>query len=395
MEKELRQPLLPGKQQEKEDSLLYIQLFALGVGSLVAWNTVCPTFDWINEKYPGKSASQTYTLLNFLPNLVFQPLTVCYGYLIPLNIRIIGAYSFNAIFLLSLPFLVHFLPISLSYSLLMALALLLGLCNSISQSSIYALAGTLPPTYISAVISGSGLVGVITNLTRMVSLWAFGDQKEELVRSTVVFYGLATAILVLGLISQWYIMRNRLVEECVRKTSSKLHVWSQNEAEKPEIMRVLGAIWTFMVLQLLVLLATFGVYPSLAISPGDKWLSSAWFSALMLFVYSLADYLGRNLPRFYVPSEFGLWAIVLCRFLFWLTFTSAASPNPAFGLNSLYGKVANMGVFAFLGGYSGTLAMIQAPSAVKASWKDTAGAIMSAITALGLVAGSLVAFFLT
>ena len=236
MEKELRLPLLPGKQQDKTDPLLYIQLFALGVGSLVAWNTVCPTFDWINEKYPGKSASQTYTLLNFLPNLVFQPLTVCYGYLIPLNIRLIGAYAFNAVFLLCLPFLVQFLPVSISYSLFMALALLLGLCNSVSQSSIYALAGTLPPAYITAVLAGSGLVGVITNLARMMCLWAFGDQKEQLMRSTVVFYGLATAILVLGLISQWYIMRNRIVGECVRKTSSKLHNWSENEVEKPEIM---------------------------------------------------------------------------------------------------------------------------------------------------------------
>jgi hypothetical protein len=395
MEKELRLPLLTGKKQGKEDALLYVQLFALGVGSLVAWNTVCPTFDWINEKYPGKSAPQTYTLLNFLPNLVFQPITVCYGYLIPLNIRIIGAYAFNAVFLLSIPFLVQFLPVSLSYSLLMALALLLGLCNSISQSSIYALAGTLPPAYISAVIAGSGLVGVIMNLARMMCLWAFGDRKEQLMRSTVVFYGLATAILVLGLISQWFIMRNRFVEECVRKTSSKLHAWSENEVEKPEIMRVFGVIWTFMLVQFLVLLATFGVYPTLAISPGDPALSSAWFSALMLFVYSFADYLGRNLPSYYVPSEFGLWSIVLCRFLFWLTFTSASSANPPFGLDNLWGKVTNMGVFAFLGGYSGTLAMIQAPTAVKASCKDVAGAMMSAITALGLVSGSLVAFFLT
>ena len=391
---ELKQPLLPKPTQAQGASLLHAQLFALGVGSLVAWNTVCPTFDWINAQYPGRPASQMYTLLNFLPNLLFQPLAVCYGYLVPLSVRIGGAYVCNAACLLCLPFVVQFAPPSVSYGGLMVLALLLGICNSIAQSSIYALAGTLPRHYIGAVITGSGLSGVLMTSARILCLYAFGDEKEQLLRSTVVFYGLATAILVLGLLAQWYVLRNECVGECVRRTSSKLHAFSENSRERPAVKAVFVAIWDSMLLQFLVLVGTFGVYPTLAIVPGEVALPSAWFAAIMLFVYAFADYLGRNLPSCYVPSQFILWSIVLGRFTFWGTFSAAASANAPLGLHTVWGKLANMGVFAFLGGYSGTLAMAQAPSSVQASWKDLAGALMSAITAIGLVAGSLAAFFL-
>lgn len=392
---ELKQPLLAAPKADQSDFRLYAQLFTLGMGSLVAWNTVCPTFDWINAKYPGRPASQTYTLLNFLPNLLFQPLAVCYGYLVPLSVRMAGAYVCNALCLLVLPFVVQFAPISVGYCAVMVLALLLGVCNSVSQSSIYALAGTLPRHYLGAVLAGSGLAGVVLNASRMLCLWAFGDRKDQLLLSTVVFYSLGTAILALGLLAQWCILRNQYVEKCVKQTSSKLHTFSENSGERPNLWAVWREIWDSMLLQFLVLLVTFGVYPTLAIAPGDQTLTSAWFAALMLFIYALADYWGRNLPNCYVPSQFALWSIVLGRFAFWGTFSIAKGENASLGLDSLWGKLLNMGFFAFLGGYSGTLAMAQAPSSVKAGWKDLAGAMMSATTAVGLVAGSLAAFFLT
>ena len=116
----------------------------------------------------------------------------------------------------------------------------------------------------------------------------------------------------------------------------------------------------------------------------------------MFLTFNVCDFIGRNLPTFYIISPLGLWILVFSRFIFWVTFllvTTNVSPDWLFG--ATWFKFVNMAFFAVTNGYSCTCAMISGPAQVKPAWKDKAGSIMLASLVWGITVGAVLALSFT
>ena len=114
-----------------EDKKVYGCMFMNGVGVLVAWNAILTALDWFNKIFPGLNPSFIFTILNFAPSVIFQPLTVKYGRKFGFNTRINTNYIALAILLVLTPIFSATLPIDVGFAIMCVIAVLMGITNAV------------------------------------------------------------------------------------------------------------------------------------------------------------------------------------------------------------------------------------------------------------------------
>lgn len=406
-----------GKSADRGNWVLYYHFLMIGTGVLISWNAIATSFDWMNTVYPQSyKPSMVFTMINFVPNLIFMPLTIIYGPRIDFNLRIIIPFFAMGALLAATPFIVKFIPTVPSFVIMCIVAFVIGSFNSVAQTSVFGLAGCMPNRYTGAVMVGNGTAGVLICVVRCICLGSFWYAGNGLLLSSIVYFIVAGITLVACLISQWLLMRNEFVRERVAVTGSKLgaerispadkamelkgvdDTSSQGSADRPtppSVRQVYPQLWQYSVLVFTCYVVTFGLYPTALIAIEAQNMHYAWFAVLILLTFNVFDFVGRNLPSLYLAKGVVLWGLVIFRFVFWVTFLLVDTKQPPswlFGWDATWFKFLNVVLFAITNGYSSTCCMILGPAQVKAAWKDRAGSIMSTSLVWGIVAGSIVAF---
>jgi equilibrative nucleoside transporter 1/2/3 len=405
------------KLKDRGDWVLYYHFVMIGTGVLISWNAIATSFDWMNTVYPQSyKPSLVFTMINFIPNLIFMPLTIIYGPRVDFNLRIIIPFLAMGILLAATPFIVKFIPTAASFVIMCIVAFVIGSFNAVAQTSVFGLAGCMPNRYSNAVMVGNGVAGVLICIVQCICLGAFWRADDGLLLSSIVYFIVAGLTLVICLISQWLLMKNEFVQERVSFTGSKMgtdivvpvstakemkgvdDTSSQNSTDKPvapSVRQVYPHLWQYSVLVFTCYVVTFGLYPTACIAIEAKDIHYAWFAVLMLLTFNLFDFCGRNLPALYLAKGAMLWILVLARFIFWVTFMLVDTKQPPswiFGWDATWFKFLNMALFAVSNGFTSTCCMILGPAQVKSAWKDKAGSIMSTSLVWGIVGGALMAF---
>lgn len=405
------------KSVDRGNWVLYYHFIMIGTGVLISWNAISTSFDWMNTVFPQSyKPSLVLTFINFIPNLIFMPLTIAYGPRIAFNLRIIIPFFAMGALLAATPFIVEFIPTAPAFVIMCIVAFVIGSFNSIAQTSVFGLAGCMPNRYTGAVMIGNGVAGVLICIVKCICLGAFWSASDGLLLTAIAYFIVAGFILVVCLISQWLLMKNEFVRECVAKTNSKLggesispadkarelkgadDTSSQGSAERtptPSVRQVYSHLWQYSVLVFTCYVVTFGLYPTAVIAIEAKDIHYAWFAVLMLLVFNVCDFAGRNLPSIYIAKGVVLWGLVLFRFIFWATFLLVDTKQPPswlFGWDGTWFKFLNVALFALTNGFTSTCCMIMGPAQVKPAWKDRAGSIMSTSLVWGIIGGAIVAF---
>lgn len=178
------------------EKALTFEVVLMGIGALAAWNAILTALDWFNTRYPGLNAPFIFSIMNFLPYIIFQPLTIWKGNNYSYTKRIAFCFFIIAALLVVSPLLVAFLPGSGGFIVMCVLIVIIGAFNAVAQTSVFGMVGTLPNKYTNAVCVGNGLSGVTLNVIRLICLASFATSESGLLISTIVYFIVAALVLI-------------------------------------------------------------------------------------------------------------------------------------------------------------------------------------------------------
>ena len=160
---------------------------------LISWNAMLTSMGWLVGLYPSYTINTWVTMCFYVPSLIVQPLNAVYGRVYPYTKRINSGYLGQGLALALLPLAAEFLPTAIGFSVVCGLVFLAGCSNSLSQSTLFSLAATLPAKATSLIVAGNSVAGLLITGMRLLCLAAF---EGSLLESTLAYYLSATCLLV-------------------------------------------------------------------------------------------------------------------------------------------------------------------------------------------------------
>lgn len=142
-------------------------------------------------------------MFNFALNIVFQFILVFHGNILSYEKQMFIFSICGVIIMALIPIVVIFIPGTFGFIMTSLMILLLGLSNSIYQSSMFGICGFLPFKFIIAASFGNGIAGIAMNLLRYIVAIIFGtgNDKATIVNGSLLFFGIAIFLLILGVIA--------------------------------------------------------------------------------------------------------------------------------------------------------------------------------------------------
>ena len=112
-----------------------------------------------------------------------------------LNNRFYINYAILLILFVSFPLLSTWIPHALGFAIICSMSGVIGIANSISQSTGYGLGSIMPMKCVAWLTVGTGISGIIMNLCRVGCLLIFGSEGDEaLTKGTITYFAIAGVI---------------------------------------------------------------------------------------------------------------------------------------------------------------------------------------------------------
>ncbi|XP_024413597.1 equilibrative nucleoside transporter 1 isoform X1 [Desmodus rotundus] len=446
------------QQPQDRYKAVWIIFFMLGLGTLLPWNffmtatqyftnrldqsqnvssfavkldgdiqaSAVPTAPPLERSSLSVIFNNVMTLCAMLPLLLFTCLNSFLHQRIPQAVRILGSLLAILLVFLITAVLVKVPVDALPFFVItMVKIMLINSFGAILQGSLFGLAGLLPASYTTPIMSGQGLAGIFASVA-MICAIASGS---ELAKSAFGYFITACGVIVLTIICylglprlEFYRYYQQLKLEGSGEQETKLDLISKGEeprAGKEEsgvsapssqptnkshsIRAILKNILVPALSVCFIFTITIGVFPAVTAEVKSSIAgSSAWenyFIPVSCFLtFNVFDWLGRSLTAISMwPGKDSLWlpSLVLARLVFVpLLLLCNVYPRqhlPVFFEHDAW-FIIFMAAFAFSNGYLASLCMCFGPKKVKPAEAETAGAIMAFFLCLGLALGAVVSF---
>uniref|UniRef100_A0A8C2XGY7 Solute carrier family 29 member 1a n=1 Tax=Cyclopterus lumpus TaxID=8103 RepID=A0A8C2XGY7_CYCLU len=440
---------------------VWIIFFILGLGTLLPWNFFMTatmyftsrlkdefadpsTHLMTNETSEGADTrsvleskfNNVMTLCAMVPLLIFTCLNSFLHQRIPQKLRIIGSLAaILVVFLLTAVFVkVDVSPLTF-FTITMIKIICINSFGAILQGSLFGLAGILPASYTTPIMSGQGLAGTFAAFSMICALTTGSALQDSafgyFITACVVILVAIVAYIVLprmqgiyfrgGGGEMWecngYVVHTHSNvsqcsdgERCVfcfsESAAEKKPVVSLVEDEgKPtvSVVNIFKQIWVMALSVCFIFTVTIGTFPAVTvevkstIANGGTW--DGYFIPVSCFLlFNLMDWAGRSLTAVCMwPGKDSMWLPVMVGLrvifipLFMLCNVQPRHYLPVlFSHDALY--IIFMILFAFSNGYLASLCMCFGPKKVPPHEAETAGAIMAFFLSLGLALGAGVSF---
>ncbi|XP_063053566.1 equilibrative nucleoside transporter 1 isoform X1 [Engraulis encrasicolus] len=302
--------------------------------------------------------------------------------------------------------------------------------GAILQGSLFGMAGNMPSTYTTPIMSGQGLAGTFAAFA-MICAIASGSELND---SAFGYFITACVVILLTIMSyillpkleffQYYQSGNkgdeenkldlmkkgsascpfvRDVESYGSASESRPLSSSQEPQQKPSMLVIFPKIWVMAVSVCFAFTVTIGTFPAVTvdvkstIANGGAW--EKYFIPVSCFLFfNLFDWAGRSLTAFCSwPGKDSklLPGLLLARVLFVPLFM-LCNVQPRYNLPVFFHHdawfITFMILFAFSNGYLASLCMCFGPKKVLPYEAETAGSIMAFFLSLGLALGASLSF---
>uniref|UniRef100_A0A8D3C2I1 Equilibrative nucleoside transporter 1-like n=1 Tax=Scophthalmus maximus TaxID=52904 RepID=A0A8D3C2I1_SCOMX len=272
------------------------------------------------------------------------------------------------------------------FSVTMVKIIVINSFGAVLQGSLFGMAGLLPASYTTPIMSGQGLAGTFAAFA-MICAIASGSELHDaafgyfITACFVIFLSLLSYMLLPKLeFFQFYRDRNRK-----QRRDDDNSIW----------LLALSVCFTFTV--------TIGIYPAVTadtkstLADGDSW--DLYFTPVCCFLlFNLCDWGGRSLTAVCMwPQKDSvlLPVSIMCRLLFVPLFM-LCNVQPRVLLPIFFHHdgffIVFMIFFAFSNGYLASLCMCYGPKNVLPHEAETAGTIMAFFLSLGLALGAALSF---
>ncbi|XP_023250178.1 equilibrative nucleoside transporter 1 [Seriola lalandi dorsalis] len=426
---------------------VWIIFFILGLGTLLPWNFFMtatmfftsrlkdpPTDLSSNQTANGTLEGDTrnvleskfnnvMTLCAMVPLLIFTCLNSFLHQRIPQKLRISGSLTVILIvFLLTAVFVkVDMDPLPF-FTITMIKIICINSFGAILQSSLFGLAGMLPASYTTPIMSGQGLAGTFAAFSMICAL-ASGSALQD---SAFGYFITACVVILLAIMSYIALPKMEFFQyhmesngsrpsadeenkmDLLKKESSaeKRPVMSLVEEEaKPSVsvLNIFRQIWVMALSVCCIFTVTIGTFPAVTVevkstvADGGAW--DTYFIPVSCFLlFNLMDWAGRSLTAVCMwPGKDSIWlpVLVVLRVVF-IPLFMLCNVQPRHYLPVLFEHdawyIIFMIFFSFSNGYLASLCMCFGPKKVPQHEAETAGAIMAFFLSLGLALGAAVSF---
>uniref|UniRef100_A0A8C5NDA9 Equilibrative nucleoside transporter 1-like n=1 Tax=Gouania willdenowi TaxID=441366 RepID=A0A8C5NDA9_GOUWI len=417
---------------------VWIIFFILGLGTLLPWNFFMTATMYftsrLNEKSSNSTANLTaeggeshnvlqskfnnvMTLCAMVPLLVFTCLNSFIHQRIPQKLRISGSLMvIFVVFLLTAVFVkVDIEPVPF-FTLTMIKIVCINSFGAVLQGSLFGLAGILPASYTTPIMSGQGLAGIFAAFSMICAL-ATGSELQD---SAFGYFITACVVILLAIVS--YLVLPRMLTlidfyfvSFLESAAEKLPVVNLVDDEPSPGVSVFNIfkqvkhrrcvrtpIWVTALSVCFIFTVTIGIFPAVTVEVKSTVENKEWdtyFIPVACFLlFNLMDWAGRSLTALCMwPGQNSRWlpALVCLRVVF-IPLFMLCNVEPRHYLPVLFHHdawyIIFMIFFSFSNGYLASLCMCFGPKKVKQHEAETAGAVMAFFLSLGLALGAALSF---
>uniref|UniRef100_A0A3Q2YIG1 Solute carrier family 29 member 1a n=1 Tax=Hippocampus comes TaxID=109280 RepID=A0A3Q2YIG1_HIPCM len=421
---------------------VWLIFFILGLGTLLPWNffmTATMYFtsrlkDPPSERSVNRTANGTLdggdarnvleskfnnvmTLCAMVPLLVFTCLNSFIHQRIPQKLRISGSLAVILVVFLLTALLVKVEVAPLPFfALTMIKIIFINSFGAVLQGSLFGLAGILPASYTTPIMSGQGLAGTFAAFSMICAL-ASGSALRD---SAFGYFITACFVILVAIISYLVLPRMEFFRHYVESGASGSAGDDENRMDllkqgtrpparrerEPSIAKSL-LLWPKIRVTALsvcfIFTVTIGTFPAVTVEVkstlADEGDWDTYFIPVSCFLlFNVMDWAGRSLTAVCMwPGKDSRWlpALVAARLVFVPLFM-LCNVQPRHYLPVLFSHdawyVVFMIVFAFSNGYLASLCMCFGPKKVSQHEAETAGAVMAFFLSLGLALGAAISF---
>ncbi|ERN06441.1 equilibrative nucleotide transporter 1 [Amborella trichopoda] len=384
--------------------LAYIIYFILGAGFLVPWNAFITAVDYFAYLYPGVAVDRVFAVTYMLVALIFLLIIIRVAEKSRAYIRINLGLVMFVVSLVVVPVMdVCYVKgrrgLYGAYYVTVVATGLSGMGDALVQGSLIGSAGELPERYMQAVVAGTAASGVLVSLMRIITKSIFSQDAHGLRRSANLYFGVSIAFMIVCLIChnvthtlpiiRYYKnlkVKAITVEEDEEKNEKETHVWSSN------LWHIIGRIKWFCFGVGLIYVITLSIFPGYITEDVHSSLLKDWYPILLIAGYNVFDLVGKTLTAFYIieNEKIAVGATVV-RLLFYPLFYGCLH-GPKFFRTEIPVTVLTC-LLGLTNGYVTSILMILAPKAVPLQHAEMAGVVIVLFLGVGLVVGSIVAWF--
>ncbi|KAM8852872.1 equilibrative nucleoside transporter 1-like isoform 1-T4 [Synchiropus picturatus] len=419
---------------------VWIIFFILGLGTLLPWNFFMTATMYFTSrlKDPPTDLNGTtnstaqdsknelelkfnnvMTLCAMVPLLIFTCLNSFIHQRIPQKLRISGSLTaiFLVFFLTAVLVKVDVAPVPF-FTLTMIKIICINSFGAVLQGSLFGLAGILPTSYTTPIMSGQGLAGTFAAFSMICALTTGSSLRD----SAFGYFITACVVIVLAIVAYLALPRMEFFQYYMESSTStpnsdeenKMDLLRKENSEKQpsscavedqssSVFSIFKQIWVMALSVCFIFTVTIGVFPSVtADAKSVVAADSAWgkyFIPVSCFLlFNLMDWAGRSLTAVCMwPGKDSIWLPVLVGLrvvfipLFMLCNIEPRTwTNVWFAHDAWY--IVFMILFSFSNGYLASLCMCFGPKKVPPHQAETAGAIMAFFLSLGLALGAALSF---
>lgn len=422
--------------------LTYLIFFLHGVGHLLPWNFFITAYDYFKEKFTCPSNDTTcegfsasfenwFSVAAMFPIMTMTAINIWLQSKVHYKYRmVIALLTMLVLFTLTTAFVgIHTSGWLKGFFVVTIFTIvIINTASAVFQSSTFGFVGIFPPKYTSIVMSGQAVAGIVAALVSIFTKAVGGvssDSKKHLTGSTFGYFSTAVLIILLCLVSLFFMLHLRFVRYYLAQTSVKTQKAKQEAAVRASVnasvegkvivtgtsipfIRIFRAIWVYAISVFLVFTVTLSLFPAIqsvirpSSEPIPEWITIYYTDIVCFLMFNLTDFVGRYITHWITigNNRYILFALSVVRTVFIPLFLLCnARPKDDRSLpvvfNSDVYPVLFMTIFGLTNGYFGSLAMINAPMTVSPEHRETASTIMAFFLSLGLVTGGTLSFLWT
>ncbi|XP_030555582.1 equilibrative nucleoside transporter 2 [Drosophila novamexicana] len=406
-------------------ALTYCVFYLLGIGTMTPWNFFVTAEDYWKYKFRNTTLNGTHpeeeltplqksfacdlALTATISGTTFLLLNAVYGHYVSLRAKMLGTLC---TILVLFGVTTGFVEVDTDrwqeqfFLITLIIVVILNISSATMSGALYGVAGLFPSEYMTAVVSGQALGGILTALAFILVL-AFDAGPS----ATAFVFFIMGALLIFFCIVCYSVMARQAYFKYYLDGGDKFKVISALPSHsrsdesgvplEPILKQVLGKIYMQAVCLALLYATTLSVYPSVTVlmqsensASHTEWSDVYYLPVVNYLFFNCGDYFGRltagwlECPRSQQTTL--LWTVV--RVLFVPCFLCSNSSEHHF-LPTLvqhdYTFMAMIIAFALSNGYLTNILLIMAPRSVDQHEKELAASIMAASLSVGMAVGLL------
>lgn len=414
--------------EKKLNIPVYIISILFGISVLLPISSLLTSLDFFIFKFEDRNPAFVLPLALNAPMFTF----IFIGFFIEeyislLHRTLLGYFGLTAC-LIWIPIFIHSLEADISWILTLWAIGLMGVFASFIENGVCGFVAILPNQYVSAIMVGMGISGLMFNFIRIICIIALPPEEnnaddKNLYYGCLIFFATSILFWLICSAASIYAFHTDFARYYIEKShhstqNAPLIKSNENEdnfdsnlnsnlnftnerlqhSQSSDIKQIYDKIWLCALQMSLWFITTFVIYPGVAQSTNLGFLSNSdsqitWLVITITTTFGISDLAGRYaaelFPRFNSKNIVFLAVLRLLFIPIFIIISKAGAPTWLFGSDIF--KISNLALFSFTNGYHCTRLMVIGTKAVNLDLQEKAGMIMNWHWIGGIFAGSLIA----